>query len=115
MALVTQMAERVLGDVLLVHSTSWRYEAGSVVLSFATVIEGDAVGDMPALPVGRVDLARGAATAAPDAIGHQQVLEHALRHLAWLAEDDEAVHATLDPGWHTLLKDYVPAPFQQLG
>jgi hypothetical protein len=42
------------------------------------------------------------------------VLEHALRHLAWLAIDDRVVHSTLSEQWQELLKGYVPEPFRHL-
>jgi hypothetical protein len=103
-----------LPDVLLVHSTSWRWDAGTTTLTFVAVIPLDAVGSMGAHSVERADLARSAATEAPTSIAYRQVLEHALRHLAWLAKEDEVVKATLSPGWHARLAEYVPEPFQQL-
>jgi len=42
------------------------------------------------------------------------VLEHGLRHLAWLAVEDEVVRTTLDDDWKRLLTDYVPEPFRHL-
>ncbi|MDH3251111.1 MAG: hypothetical protein OEQ47_19235 [Acidimicrobiia bacterium] len=50
----------------------------------------------------------------PESIDEAQVLEHALRHLAWLAAEDEVVASTLDDGWHEALSHYVPEPFRQL-
>lgn len=112
--LVRAMADRVLGEPLLLHSTSWRWDKQSVVLSFVVVIEPEAVGEMPAQPVARVALARSTAHEAPADIGWVQVLEHALRHLAWLAAEDDVVRNVLSPSWHDSLAAYVPAPFQQL-
>jgi hypothetical protein len=63
----------------------------------------------------RADLARYSATEAAKAISASQVVEHALRHLAWLAQDDPAVKATLSPAWLVALAGYVPAPFRHLG
>lgn len=111
---VRRIVEGAVDSVLLVHSTSWRYERGAVVLSFVAVIDPAAVGAMDAAPVVRSDLARSSSHAAPEAIGHHQVLEHGLRHLAWLAKEDPVVRATLDDGWHALLTGYVPEPFRQL-
>lgn len=111
-------AKRIVGgalpDLLLVHSTSWRYERDSVVLSFIAVIPAGAVGSMETMPVGRADLARGERLAAPTAIRFDQVVEHGLRHLSWLTNDDSAVSAALDPEWHDLLRGWVPEPFRQL-
>ena len=67
---------------------------------------------MAIAPIHRSELARSDATAAPATIGSTQVLEHGLRHLAWLAEDDEVVAATLSPTWRRALADYVPEPFR---
>jgi hypothetical protein len=112
---VRRIATDVLTEVLLVHSTSWRYERNSVVLSFVVVIPPEAIGRMDFVPIRRADLARSTAHEAPDEIGPWQVIEHALRHIAWLATEDEIVKATLDEGWHTVLDGYVPEPFRQLG
>jgi hypothetical protein len=65
--------------------------------------------------VGRSELARSQATAAPREIAHGQVLEHALRHLAWLDADDPVVAAELDPRWAAILAGYTPEPFRLLG
>jgi hypothetical protein len=101
---------------LVVHSTSWRHEAGRVILTYAAVV--DSFGELPAgslvaLPVGRARLARGDATSAPAAIGVEAVLEHALRHLSWLVRDDPAVKKALD-GWGHALAAFVPEPFRPL-
>jgi hypothetical protein len=115
MALVDALVRRHLPSATLVHSTSWRYEADAVVLSFVAVVPAVAVSHLACVPVPRTPLARGSAHEAPGSIGWQAVLEHGLRHLAWLVRDDEAVAAALDPTWHDLLGDYVPEPFQHLG
>lgn len=111
---VRRIVQGALDGVLLVHSTSWRYERDAVVLSFVVVIDPAAIGAMDTATVRRAALARGSAHAAPEAIGYHQVVEHGLRHLAWLAKEDDVVRATLDDGWHALLADYVPEPFRQL-
>jgi hypothetical protein len=113
-----ETARRIVADalpsVLLVHSTSWRWDEGTTTLTFLAVVPGEAVGNMPAASIERADLARSAATEAPASIAYRQVLEHALRHLAWLAKEDNVVRATLSPSWHDRLGGYVPEPFQQL-
>ncbi len=101
----------------VVHSTSWRHQDGRVTLTYVAVV--DAPDHLPpdslvALPVGRAELARGEAMAAPRAIGVDAVLEHALRHLAWLVRDDPAVASALD-AWHDPLAVFVPEPFRALG
>jgi hypothetical protein len=107
-----RIIEQALPDSLLVHSTSWRFERNSVILSFLAVIEE--AGEMEAISFERADLARNSEHAAPSEISYQQVLEHALRHLAWLAKDDDVVSGTLDETWHRMLASYVPEPFRQL-
>src|SRR5204863_7313711 len=76
----------------LVHSTSWRYEAGRVVLTYVVVVEEPSPpldDNLADVPVERADLARGDATGPPVQIEVAQVLEHAFRHLAWLVVDDD--------------------------
>jgi hypothetical protein len=102
----------LVGPPLLVHSTSWRREGSAVLLSFVVVIGPEQVQGMATAPILRSELARSEATSAPAAIAHAQVLEHGLRHLAWLAEDDEVVAARLSPAWRRALAGYVPEPFR---
>ncbi len=69
----------------VVHSTSWRHDEGRVTLTYVAVVEPPdqlPQDSLAMLPVGRAELARGEAMAAPRAIGVDAVLEHALRHLA---------------------------------
>ena len=103
------------GEPLLVHSTLWRRDREAVILSFVVVIDVRLVGSMESLPIARSELARGVATAAPREIATTQVVEHGLRHMAWLAQDDPVVAAQLPIGWRTLLAEYVPEPFRNLG
>lgn len=112
---VDRVVTEVLGAPRLVHSTSWRQRPGGLVLTFMVVIGPELVGAMPSVPVARSVLARSQARAAPAAISHAQVLEHGLRHLAWLAVDDATVAHELDDEWRHLLAEYVPEPFRNLG
>jgi hypothetical protein len=112
---VDRIVRDQLGEPTLVHSTSWRRDREAVVLSFVVVIGADLVAGMESRPVERVELARSEATAAPRAIAHGQVLEHALRHLAWLSTDDPVVAAILSPDWKAALSRYTPEPFRALG
>jgi hypothetical protein len=113
---VNRVATEALGKPRLVHSTSWRRDREAVILTFLVVVAANQVdGEFESASIGRSDLARSAATAAPAAISYGQVLEHALRHLAWLARDDPVVRTELEREWHVLLGSYVPEPFQALG
>ena len=111
---VDRIVRDVVGEPLLVHSTSWRRDRDAVILSFVVVIDSRLVGQMPSVPIGHVALARSEATAAPRAITVDAVVEHGLRHLAWLTTDDPVVAATLDDPWKALLAGYVPEPFRTL-
>jgi hypothetical protein len=42
------------------------------------------------------------------------VVEHGLRHLAWLVQDDTVVADRLAGGWTQALQAYVPEPFRHL-
>jgi hypothetical protein len=112
---VARIVSDVIGDPILVHSTSWRRDREAVILSFVAVIDRGLVGSMASLPIERAALARGEATAAPHEVATTQVVEHGLRHMAWLAVDDPVVAAQLPAGWRTLLATYAPEPFRNLG
>ena len=112
---VDRIVRDVVGPPLLVHSTSWRRDREAVILSFVVVIPPELVGSMASVPIDRAELARSEATAAPREIAVSAVVEHSLRHLAWLADDDPVVAATLPPGWRPILAAYIPEPFRALG
>ena len=109
---VTATVRRSVDDPVVVHSTSWRQDRDAVVLTFVAVVSRT---DLAAVPVPRAEIARGGATGPPADIGTFQVLEHALRHLAWLVHDDPEVAARLgDAGWPEALREYTPEPFRHL-
>ena len=85
-----------------------------MILSFVVVLADDQGRDLGGVPIGRAELARNSATAAAAAIASSQVVEHGLRHLAWLAKEDEVVRGVLSPAWRELLAEYVPEPFRHL-
>jgi hypothetical protein len=100
----------------VVHSTSWRYEDGRVVLTYVVVVEPPESlprDSLVEVAVARTELARGDATRPPEAIGVAAVLEHALRHLAWLVGDDPAIAGALSD-WTDVLSTYKPEPFRSL-
>jgi hypothetical protein len=99
-----------------VHSTSWRHDRGRLVLTYVAVLEdpGGAPEGFEEGPVRRAELVRGSATDAPPAVGVEAVIEHALRHLAWLRADDPSMGRTLGPEWGAVLAGYQPEPFRAL-
>jgi len=114
MEIVKRLSTNLMGPPLLVHSTSWRRGKGGVLLSFLVVIGEDQAANLAGVPITRAELARNSATEAAKAIASNQVVEHALRHMAWLAQDDPAVRTALSPGWVAALAGYVPEPFRHL-
>jgi len=101
---------------VMVHSTSWRVVHRQIVLTFLVVVEPPR--DLPAThevaSVVRAELARGHATGAPADVHLSQVVEHGLRHLAWLVQEDDAIHAAL-PAWSRVLATYAREPFRAFG
>jgi len=112
---VARLSTNLMGAPLLVHSTSWRRDRGIVILSFVVVNGAGQAPQLAGVPVLRAELARSSVTAAAVSIRAAQVLEHGLRHLAWLAAEDQTVRSALDGEWKLALKDYVPEPFRHLG
>jgi hypothetical protein len=114
MDLVRRLSTDLFGAPTLVHSTSWRRNRGTVLLSFVVVIRDEQAPQYEAVPIARAVLARGTATDAPSGVRAEQVIEHGLRHLSWLATDDPAVNEALTPSWRRLLAGYVAEPFRHL-
>lgn len=114
-----EVVTRIIGDVVgpprLVHSTSWRRVGSAVMLSFIAIIDEPLVRAMETTPIERAELARGTAAEAPRSIATASVVEHGLRHLAWLAREDAIVAAELSDGWRDALAPYIPEPFRNLG
>jgi hypothetical protein len=103
-------------EPVVVHSTSWRHEEARIILTYVAVVSAPGVlppDSLIALPVHRAELARGEAMAAPEAIGVEAVLEHALRHLSWLVKDDPAVMEAI-ADWKPVLAKFQPEPFRAL-
>jgi hypothetical protein len=101
---------------VMVHSTSWRVVGREIVLTFIVVIEPPA--ELPETYevelVARVELARGHPTGPPPSVHLSQVVEHGLRHLAWLVEGDASIHEAL-PAWAQALATYEREPFRAFG
>jgi hypothetical protein len=111
---VSRLSRNLMGEPVLVHSTSWRRARGAVVLSFVVVNSDAQAPHLVGVPISRSELARSGTTSAAKSIAAAQVLEHGLRHLAWLSREDQVVMATLSDEWKRALEDYVPEPFRNL-
>jgi len=116
-AVVVETLERLGLTPRVVHSTSWRLEENQLLLTYMVAVRPmrlwpDALRPM-VLHKPR-QLTRGAATAPPEQLTNDDVLVHALRHLAWLYFDDAAVRRTLGHRWRAALRPYLPAPFMAL-
>lgn len=98
------------------HSTSWRfdYELVLTYLVLLPTLHAEPPTGFEVHVVGRESLARGELAAPPPRIGVEQVLEHALRHLAWLAGDDPAIRQLLARSWLEALAVYQPEPFRSV-
>src|ERR1700674_3902047 len=111
---VSRLSRNLMGQPMLVHSTSWRRARGAVILSFVVVNSDDQAPQLAGVPISRSELARSGTTSAAKSIAAAQVLEHGLRHLAWLAKEDQTVIAALSEEWKRVLAGYVPEPFRNL-
>jgi hypothetical protein len=101
---------RAVGDAIVVHSTSWRWDEGVVLTYIALMSRID--GRLDRSPIVRVHLAHAAATDPPAEVDLDEVVEHALRHMAWLIRDDRAVAEALSAEWRAALAQYEPEPFR---
>jgi len=111
---VSRLSRNLMGEPVLVHSTSWRRARGAVVLSFVVVNSEAQAPHLAGIPISRVELARSEATGAAKTIAAAQVLEHGLRHLAWLAREDPIVIGLLNEDWKKALAGYRPEPFRNI-
>jgi hypothetical protein len=100
----------------MVHSTSWRVVRRLILLTFLVAVEPpDRIPDAYETElVTRSELARGRAIGPAPEVHLSQVVEHGLRHLAWLVREDEAIHRAL-AAWSRALSVYTPEPFRALG
>jgi hypothetical protein len=114
-AVVDAVAELGLSPIM-VHSTSWRVVEQVLLLTFLVAVEPPApVPDTCEVElVTRAKLARGRAVGPPPRVHLSQVVEHGLRHLAWLVREDEAIEHALGD-WSQALSGYEPEPFRAFG
>lgn len=112
--------ERLLGDTAtrVIHSTSWRTDGPRVILTYIAVVDtGDPLvrGEWPgAQPISRL-LFRAAGKPYPHEATEPpvprdiDVMFHAVRHLAFLVDRDDAIRDALGDTWRRWLADLEPA------
>jgi hypothetical protein len=75
------------------HSTSWRYENGRILLTYLVWVDGHKLENLPSrrlfIPLVDCPASRGPLSPRPESICEAQVLVHGLRHLRYLALDQE--------------------------
>jgi len=103
----------------IVHSTSWRYDASQdwMLLTYLAIfpqIDWSAYSQpdcqMTLEPVGTIAAHFGDQLFPPGQIACQEVLAHALDHLAALNTYDPGIQATLEAGWCAILSQRQPKP-----
>jgi hypothetical protein len=80
-------------DARYAHSTSWRYEKGRTLLTYLVWVDGHKLEKLPSkrlfIPSVACPVSRGPLSPRPESICEAQVLVHGLRHLRYLALDQE--------------------------
>lgn len=106
-----------LGSAKVIHSTSWRAEGESVMLTYVAAVECPSILEhWPAAQLVSLLLAEGAAgrpiphaADKPPTPRYLDVMLHALRHLAFLRLYDPAASDALSAHWHEHLRRFEPA------
>ncbi|MFD0576050.1 hypothetical protein [Dactylosporangium darangshiense] len=96
----------------MLHSTSWRYAAGAVVLTYVAVFDGAPPPGATVLGPHGIAHSGDPAAPSPPYVCADAVAAHAMRHVAWLRGADEVAATALArlPGLWRALDGYVPAP-----
>ena len=106
-------------DASIVHSTSWRYchRTERIILTYLVVLPQRAwrccraASDrFVAQRLGKVEQVHGDNLPPPGRIEMNNILAHALDHLALLNCYDESINAVLESGWLELLEARLPKP-----
>ncbi len=103
----------------IVHSTSWRYECqpGRVILTYLVVLPQRPwirhwmeTGRILFEYVGAIQKVQGDNLHPPEKMKMDDVLAHALDHLALLSRDDRSIQTVLTPEWIDVLGPRLPKP-----
>ena len=106
-------------DTSIVHSTSWRYscQLERLILTYLVVLpyrawmhKWAAAGCFSLKPIGAIEKVQGNNLFPPDRMVRDDILAHALDHLALLSRDDRSIQAVLEPEWMNVLRIRLPRP-----
>lgn len=106
-----------LDEVKLLHSTSWRADGGSVILTYIAVVacseyaraqwqQAKPISTAVAELLGKANAVGAAERPIPR---YHDVLMHGLRHLVFLLHTDSAARKVLCGTWKDHLADFMPA------
>jgi hypothetical protein len=95
----------------LLHSTSWRFDAGRVVLTYAALPDPDPGACLRPVPLVTRCASAGPLAPSPESVSMRDVARHACRHLAYLRRTDPlvAARAVAAPRLWALIEEFVPA------
>ena len=112
--IVADTVRELKGTPLVVHSTSWRFQRENLVLTYLAVISNHQLftNGFEAVEVRPQYITSGTTTGPAEAIEVAEVVEHALRHLAWLSRDDSSVVKALPKGWMEAQEPFPAQPFR---
>jgi len=106
-------------EASIVHSTSWRYDRqmGQLILTYLVVLPQRAwmchwavTGRIRMERIGAIEKVQGDNLFPPQHMKRDDVLAHALDHLALLSRDDRGIQAVLAPEWMGILQTRLPKP-----
>jgi hypothetical protein len=106
-------------DTSIVHSTSWRYncQIERLILTYLVVLpyrmwmhQWAAAGRISIKRIGAIEKVQGNNLFPPDKIERDEIIAHALDHLALLSRDDRSIQAVLEPEWMDVLRMRLPRP-----
>ena len=101
-----------VGDAAgLLHSTSWRFEAGRVVLTYVALPDPAPGPCLRPVPLVSRCASAGPLAPSPESVSTDDVAAHACRHLAYLRHTDPLVErrARAAPELWALIDEFVPA------
>jgi len=121
---VLQHLEACFGDAFeanmsIIHSTSWRYsyQLDQLILTYLVVLpyrdwmdQWATVGWISIQHIGAIEKVQGNNLFPPEIMERDDVLAHALDHLALLSQDDRSIQSVLEPEWMGVLQTRLPRP-----